>query len=216
MKKNMPRILMVLSGLFLLTLFIFPLWQIILIAPQYPDGVALHIFINKIGGDSPSSLQNINILNHYIGMKYIEPDSIKELQYFPYIIMALSGLAFLAAAINKRSVFLGWAILMIIISILGMYDFYLWEYDYGHNLSDTAPIKVPGASFQPPLIGTKLILNFIAKSLPHIGGYFAMGSIISAIAAWWLQSKTKKDENLIPVDSDTKSNSSLQSFAITY
>jgi hypothetical protein len=70
-----------------------------------------------------------------------------------------------------------------------MYDFYLWEYDYGHNLSDTAPIKIPGASFQPPLFGRKDILNFIAFSLPHIAGYFVGASIALGFSAWWLKKK---------------------------
>ena len=176
----------------------------------------MYIWINKIGGDTPATLQNINILNHYIGMKYIEPDSIKELKYFPYIILAMSFLAFLAAFINKRGLFLAWGILMLILAGLGLYDFYLWEYDYGHNLSDTAPIKVPGASFQPPLIGTKLILNFIAKSLPHTGGYFAMASIALAFVSWWLKSKFKKNEKDIPSADNRPLSGKLQSLSFTY
>ena len=154
----------------------------------------MYIWINKIGGDGPGTLQNVNILNHYVGMKFIEPDAIPELQYFPYIIIGLAVLALLAAAINKKQVYLGWAILFAVLAVAGIYDFYLWEYDYGHNLSPTAPIKIPGASFQPPLFGSKVILNFIAKSFPHTGGYFAGLSALLAVAAWWLKSKMSKNE----------------------
>ena len=77
---------MALAAICLLTLFLFPMWQITLLAPQYPDGVSLHIWINKIGGETPGTLQNVNILNHYVGMKYIEPESIPELTYFPIMI----------------------------------------------------------------------------------------------------------------------------------
>jgi len=185
---------MILAAAALMMLFVFPMWRITLIAPQYPDGVNMYIWINKIGGDSPGTLQNINILNHYVGMKYIEPDAIPELKYFPYIIIALVVLALLAAAINKKQAYLGWAILFAVLAMAGIYDFYLWEYDYGHSLSPTAPIKIPGASFQPPLFGTKVILNFIAKSFPHTGGYFAGLSAILALSAWWLKSKMSKNE----------------------
>lgn len=187
--KQLPRIFMALAALLLLTLFLFPMWRITLIAPQYPDGVTMFIWINKIGGETASTIQNINILNHYVGMKYIEPDSIPELKYFPKIILGMVVLGLAAAAINRRWAFLGWGLLMVILAAAGLYDFYLWEYDYGHNLSDTAPIKIPGASFQPPLIGTKLILNFTAISLPHTAGYFAGLSIVLAFVAGWLQSK---------------------------
>ena len=180
---------MVLAALSLLTLFVFPMWKIVLYAPQYPDGVEMHIYINKIGGNSPGTLQNINILNHYVGMKYIEPDSIPELKYFQYVIMAMIGLGLLMALLNHKTGYLLWTILFVIICVLGMYDFYLWEYDYGHNLSDTAPIKIPGASFQPPLFGRKVIINFTAVSLPHIAGYFVGLSMLLGASAWWFKRK---------------------------
>ncbi len=200
--KKLPRILMILAALGLLTLFLFPMWRITLIAPQYPDGVTMHIWINKIGGETASTIQNINILNHYVGMKYIDQESIPELKYFPYIVIGMVVFGLIAAATNKKGLFLIWGIVMVLLAIAGIYDFYLWEYDYGHNLSDTAPIKVPGASFQPPLIGSKLILNFTAKSYPHISGYIAGLSILLAFSAWWLKSKfNKKHEKIAATDS---------------
>lgn len=182
---------MVIAALSLITLFIWPMWRITLIAPQYPNGVDLYIYINKLGGDSPGTLQNINILNHYIGMKYIEPDSIPELVYFPYIIFAMMGLGLVAAVVNKPWAYLSWAIIFVILAALGIYDFYLWEYDYGHNLSPTAPIKIPGASFQPPLFGKKDIINFTAISLPHTSGVIAGISIVLAGIAWRLKRTSK-------------------------
>lgn len=187
--KNIHRILMALAALCLLALFIFPMWRITLIAPQYPDGVTLHIWINKIGGDSPSTLQNINILNHYIGMKYIEPETIPELKYFQYIVLAMVAIGLLVAATGKREYYLVWAGLLAILCIAGLYDFYLWEYDYGHNLSETAPIKIKDMVYQPPLFGEKYLLNFLAKSYPHIGGYFIGVSLLTSLLAF--KSKTK-------------------------
>lgn len=187
MKEWMPRLLMFLAGLSLMMLFVFPMWRITLIAAQYPEGVTMYIWINKLGGETPSTIQNINILNHYVGMEYIKEESFPELKYFPYIVVAMSLLALVFAWINKRKLFLTWAVVMVVLAAAGIYDFYLWEYAYGHNLSPTAPIKIPGASFQPPLIGTKHILNFVAKSFPHVGGYFAGFSIVLAAAAWKLK-----------------------------
>lgn len=187
--KNLPRFLMLAGVLFLLGLFLLPLWQITLIAPQYPDGVTMYIYINKLGGENPSVIQNINILNHYVGMKYIEPDAIPELKYFPYVIMFMAVLGVVTALINKTPGYWIWAGLMIALAIAGMYDFYLWEYAYGHDLSPKAPIKIPGASFQPPLIGTKQIINFTAISLPHVGGYLAGLSIVLAATAGWVKRK---------------------------
>jgi len=187
--KSLPRYLMILAAILLIFLFLFPIWRITLVAPQYPDGISMFIWINKITGATPGTIQNINILNHYVGMKFIEPDSIPELKYFPFVIGGMALLAIGFAIINKRPLFLAWVILFVILGILGIYDFYLWEYDYGHNLSPTAPIKVPGMTYQPPLFGTKMLLNFKASSYPSWGSLFFALSVIAGFLAFWFHKK---------------------------
>jgi copper chaperone NosL len=183
--KALPRFLMVVAAIMLIFLFLFPIWKITLVAPQYPGGISMYIWINKITGDSPGTLQNINILNHYVGMKFIVPDSIPELKYFPFVIIGMGLLAIVFAIINKKYLFLAWGILFVVLGILGIYDFYLWEYDYGHNLSPTAPIKVPGMAYQPPLFGTKMLLNFKASSYPAWGSVFFILSVILGFLAFF-------------------------------
>ena len=161
---------MVIAALLPLVLFVSPMWRITLEAPQYPKGINMYIWINDITGDEPSTIQNINILNHYVGMQYIEKEMFPELTYFPYVTLAIVGLGLLAVFIKNPNLYLAWVILFVILGALGIYDFYLWLYDYGHNLSDIAPIKVPGQAYQPPLIGSKMLLNFNAISWPYWGG----------------------------------------------
>ncbi len=187
--KSLPRILMFLAVILLASLFIWPMWSITLLAPQYPDGVQMHIYIDKIGGSSPGTLQNVNILNHYIGMKKIEPDSIPELKYMTPIVIFFMVTSLIAALMDRKMIYGIWAGLLLLVFCVGLYDFYLWEYDYGHNLDPNAPMKFDGASFQPPLLGRKEILNFTAISVPHIGGILAGLSLLLAIIAFWLKSK---------------------------
>ena len=62
-----------------------------------------------------------------------------------------------------------------------MIDFYIWEYRYGHDLSDDAPMKLE-ESYQPPLFGTKQLLNITVTSLPERGGYaFSIAAILAAL-----------------------------------
>lgn len=192
--KVLPKLLFFLAAASLLMLFVFPMWSITLIAPQYPDGVTMYIWINKITGSTPGTLQNINILNHYVGMKYIEPDAIPEFKYFPYVIAAMSVLGMALAWTGKKGLWIGWLVLGLILCGAGLYDFYLWEYDYGHNLSPTAPIKIPGMAYQPPLIGNAKLLNFLAKSWPYIGGWFVGLTFVLGGLAVWLKSKSKKKD----------------------
>jgi hypothetical protein len=67
-----------------------------------------------------------------------------------------------------------WAVVYVAVAVAGLVDFWKWEYDYGHNLDMTqAIIKIPGMSYQPPLIGSKQLLNFTASSWPGLGGWAA-------------------------------------------
>jgi copper chaperone NosL len=180
------RVSMLVAGSSLLLIFLFPIWKITLVVPQYPQGIKMFIWVDKIAGDNPATLQNINILNHYIGMKPIEPDSIPELRYIKYILLGISALAFLMVLFNKWQLNLAWIIIFAAALILAFYDFYLWEYDYGHNLNPSAAIRIEGMAFQPPLIGKKQILNFTAISSPHVSSIFICISMLSGTAAVYL------------------------------
>lgn len=190
-KKVATRFLFLIAVLLPASLYFFPIWKITLIAPQYPDGVNMYIHIDKISGDTPATLQNINILNHYIGMKQIVPDEIPEFKYFPYVVAGIIGLGIVALIIGKSWAFFGWSVLFLILACLGVYDFYLWEYDYGHNLHPNAAIQVPGMVYQPPLIGKKYLLNFLAISLPATGGIMMGVSIILGFLSGWLKKKVQ-------------------------
>ena len=177
--------------LMVIVTYFVPLWQIKLEAPQYPEGIGIHIWLDQITGANPHDLDNLNGLNHYIGMKKIIPESIPELKIMPYIIafFILSGL--LVFKLNNRKAVWIWTILFILVMAVGLYDFYLWEYDYGHDLNPKAAIKVPGMSYQPPLVGSKQLLNFVSTSLPSIGGIIIFISILLGFVSLYLDSKKK-------------------------
>lgn len=196
MKKS--KILMIIGPLLLLGLFIFPLWNISLEAPQYPIPLGMNIHINKFSDVHEFDIKNINLMNHYVGMKYI-PESIPEFKLFPIAIGLMVTLGVLIGLFANYKWFLGWFILMSILGIAGMYDFYLWEYDYGHNLDPKAIMnfKNPDGSpmgFQPPLLGTKHILNFIAHSYPRTGAYLMFVGMMMTLAAFFMGKKEDKKQ----------------------
>jgi len=178
---------MFIAALLPLGLFLFPLWKITLEAPQYPTPLGMYIHINDFSDVNPFDIKNINLMNHYVGMKYI-PDAIPEFKIFPAGILIMTLLGLIIAFKGNYKWFLYWFILMIVLSTAGLYDFYLWEHDYGHDLDPKAIMKFtnPDGSvmgFQPPLFGTKHILNFTAHSYPRLGSLFlGLGIAISFIA----------------------------------
>lgn len=174
------RIITVVAAVALVAVYLFPIWQISLEAPQYPEGLGMEIWVNTVTGENPNDLQNINGLNHYIGMEKIDPDTIPELVYMPWLVGIIMLLGLAAAALNRRWALYTWAFLFLSLAIAGMVDFYIWGYEYGHNLDPSAPIKVPGMAYQPPLIGTKQMLNITAHSWPALGGLVMILSCMTA------------------------------------
>lgn len=174
--KTGVRILLALCGLALILAIFVPLWRIDLVAPQYPEGLMLLIYPSKLGGN----VDIINGLNHYIGMKTLHTEDFIEFTLLPYII-GFFALFFIVAAIaaNRKILYLLF-ILFVSFGILAMYDFWRWEYNYGHNLNPDAAIIVPGMAYQPPLIGFKQLLNFGAYSMPDMGGWIfvAVGAVL--------------------------------------
>ena len=187
--KPVSRIVIGISALLMISAYYVPLWQILMWAPQYPEGLEMKIWINTISGD----VRIISALNHYIGMKHIEVAMFPEFGYMIYIVGFIIGLGVLTALINKR--FMLWIYLGSIVSagVGALVDFYLWGYDYGHNLDPKAPIVVPGMAYQPPLIGTKQLLNFTAFSGPDTGGWIFLisGLLVAGMLAFEIFS-TKK------------------------
>ena len=176
-------------------MFVWPIWRIDLTAPQYPEGLGMQIRINTIAGLTPYDLDRINNLNHYIGMKAIQPEAIPELAVMPWLVGGLIVLGLLVAALGRRSMLYAWTTAFATVAIAGVADFWRWSYDYGHNLDfENAIIKVPGMSYQPPLIGTKQLLNFTATSWPALGGWFAflaMALAVTAVVLTWRSSSAR-------------------------
>lgn len=188
--NKVSKVSILILSLSLLIVYFVPIWRINLEAPQYPEGLGMQIWVNRLEGD----ISTINGLNHYIGMKFIEETSIPELKYMPFILAAIIALGIIVFISKSKKLLYTWAFLLLAMCVIGGVDFYLWEYDYGHNLDPHAPIKIPGMSYQPPLFGSKELLNFNAHSYPHIGGWIIISVSIIVVALCLFSLKTFRDD----------------------
>jgi copper chaperone NosL len=180
---RLSRILTASAAILLIGLYFLPIWKVELQAPQYPEGLGMYIGISDIHGFGEFDLDKINNLNHYIGMQEIDPASIPELRFLPWVLGALVALGLIVATLGRRRLLHVWLAVLVLAAVAGLADFYRWGHDYGHNLADTAIIKVPGMAYQPPVIGTKQLLNFTAASWPASGGLLAGMAFLVAVAA---------------------------------
>ncbi len=187
--------LLILSGILLFAVLFVPMWRIDLDAPQYPEGLRLLIYPDKLGGN----VDIINGLNHYIGMKTMHTEDFIEFKVLPYII-SFFALFFIATGITrKRKMLYTLFTMFVIFGIIAMVDFWKWEYDYGHNLDPGAAIIVPGMAYQPPLIGFKQLLNFGAYSIPDIGGWLFIAAGVLALLSIVLDRRMVKKESKLKV-----------------
>lgn len=159
-------------------------------APQYPEGLEMKIWIDNITGD----VKIISALNHYIGMRHIEVSMFPEFQYMIYILAFVVAFGLITALSNRRIMAYLYAGILIACGVAALVDFYLWGYEYGHNLDPNAAIIVPGMAYQPPVIGTKQLLNFTAFSGPDTGGWIFLFSGVLAIGGvvWDVYQQRKK------------------------
>lgn len=180
MKK--ASVLMIVGAALLLALFYYPLWSISLKAPQYPVPLGMNIHIDGLQDVREFDIQNIDGLNHYIGMKLIpKPDEMWEFSVFPKVIAGMSILGIFVGILGflgkvKPKLFLAWLVLMSVLGILGMYDFNSWLLDYGSDLDPNAIMSYVDAQgnpmvYKPPLWGHTKLLNFDAYSFPGTGAY---------------------------------------------
>ena len=201
MKKS--ALLMIIGALLLLGLFKFPLWNIMLGAPQYPEPLGMDIYIDGIQGMNEFDIQNIDGLNHYIGMKIIpKPEDMWEFSVFPIVIGSMVVLGFIIGLLGlfgKVSYhwFLGWLIVMTVLGTLGMYDFNAWMIDYGTHLDPNAIMKLQNLdgtpmSYKPPLLGHQKLLNFDAYSYPRLGGYLMGLGMLLTLIAYFVGKRSKK------------------------
>lgn len=185
--RNSTALLILAAILLSISIFV-PIWRIDLDAPQYPEGLRLLIYADKLGG----SVDIINGLNHYIGMKTLHTEDFIEFTILPYLIGLFALFSLIAAFFARKHFFYLLFVSFILFGIVAMVDFWRWEYNYGHNLDPNAAIIVPGMAYQPPLIGFKQLLNFGAYSVPAIGGWFFIVSGLLMLGVFVIEKKLLK------------------------
>jgi copper chaperone NosL len=164
--------LVALGALLLLLSFRFPYWNVKLRAPQYPDGLHLSVYMDRVEGD----VQEVNLLNHYIGMGKLDEAADFERQFAWYGLFALSLGAFFLIPAGKKLRKLSYLPPFLFLGgFIG--DFFYWLYRFGHDLSPDAPVRIK--PFTPTFVGPGKIGQFTTMAMFGSGFWIAVaGSLI--------------------------------------
>jgi hypothetical protein len=182
-----PRLLILAAAVLLVVSYTLPLWNLTMFAPQYPEGLRLDIYSHTmVGGRGGQDVKEINVLNHYIGMRDLAVEDFTEFKWMPFVLGALALLFLRAAVLGKVAALVDVLVLFAYFGAFSLWSFGYKLYRYGHDLAPTAAVKVPG--FTPPVFGYRQIANFEVYSYPQAGTYvMAAVMVLLAVAfvlAW--------------------------------
>lgn len=159
-----PSRLLMVSALLILVSLLLPYWVLRLQAPQYPDGLTVTSYVNRLQGD----VGELEGLNHYVGLGSFEDAAVLERSIAVVAIVGLAALLLAALFIHSR-----WVLVLtlpaLFFPIVFLVDLQYWLYDFGHNLDPLAPLAAAVGEFTPPIFGPAEIAQFDTLALPGIG-----------------------------------------------
>ena len=147
-----------------------PLWGMTLVSVQYPEGLRMVVYPQRIVGD----ITEINLLNHYIGMAEISSEYFAELRVIPAL-FGLIAIAALTGALVRRV----WLTAAPLAAMAGAAAYGFWSmrtrlHQFGHELDPAAAIDI--APFTPPMLGEHTLAQFATYS------YFSWGTFLPVLA----------------------------------
>jgi copper chaperone NosL len=189
-----PRGLLFVAALLLVPAYLAPLWKLTMFAPQYPDGLRLSIYSYRLeGGNGGQDVKEINVLNHYIGMRDLVVADFTEFKWMPFVVGALALLFLRCAVLGNVSTVVDVFVMYVYFGLFSLWSFAYKLYNYGHSLAPTAAVKVP--AFMPPLFGHKKLANFDVYSYPGIASYtLAAAALLLAITAYLAWREAREGE----------------------
>jgi hypothetical protein len=185
----LPHLFLLAAAVLLIVSIFLPYWEMTLQAPQYPEGLQVRAYLNELGPEQ--QVQEINGLNHYIGMAKLDKAAQLEREVSIVLIVVLAAL--LAAGVFIHN---WWAALLalpaVVFPIFFLADLQFWLYYYGHNLDPSAPLSGAIEPFTPPVLGPGKIGQFKTIAYPGAGLILATVSAGLVLIGLWLHRRAYK------------------------
>jgi hypothetical protein len=193
-----PRLLLTVAAPLVLVVNLLPLWNLTMFAPQYPNGLRLDIYSHTLApGHKGEDIQEINLLNHYIGMRDLAMEDFTEFKWMPFVLGGLALLFLRAVVLGTVKELVDATVLFVYFGAFSGWTFADKLYRYGHELAPTAAVKVP--PFTPPILGFQQIANFEVYSYPKAGSYVMVGVVLllaGALGLAWRQRESMVEPRL--------------------
>ncbi len=180
-RYRLPVALFIGAAVLLVTSIFLPYWLLNLQAPQFPEGLDISAYVNRLEGD----VVELEGLNHYVGLGSFDDGAVFERSISVAAIVVLAGLLAASLAIHSR-----WVVLFtapaILFPLIFIGDLQWWLWRYGHNLDSSAPFADAVGEFTPPIFGPAEIAQFDTLALPGPGLILAIvAAVITGIGLWF-------------------------------
>lgn len=181
LREGWLQFVMLAAGATLLIGSIFlPYWNIVLRAPQYPKGLSVDAYVNRL--EDMRSVREVDGLNHYIGMIKLTDAAKIERAISVYAIVLIAILAVISTLLP------GWwrtlaRLPMALFPVVFALNLFGWLYYAGHSLDPTAALSSSIKEFTPRIFGEGVIGQFKTEAAFQAGFWLAAGAMVLAIVA---------------------------------
>jgi len=187
MRYLWPTLCLTVAAILIIISIFTPYWRLRLEAPQYPKGLTVYAYVNHLEGD----VQEIDGLNHYIGMRPLNEAAQLEKSISIFAISALALLVLAAIFIHSP-----WAALLslpaILIPPVFLADLYFWLSNFGQNLDPNAALSNAVKPFTPTILGEGVIGQFRTVAYADTGLLLAAAASILILVGLYLQRRAYK------------------------
>jgi hypothetical protein len=183
----LPTLLFAAAAILLIISIFLPYWEMDLHAPQYPKGLHVTAYVNRLTGD----VFEIDGLNHYIGMRPLDEAAQFEKSVSVIGIVSVSLLILAAIFVHSK-----WVVLLtlpaILMPVLFLADLQWWLAKFGTDLDPAAPLSSAIEPFVPSVLGRGVIAQFETVAVPGLGLYLAMLASIFVVVGLYFHRKAYK------------------------
>lgn len=165
--------------------FALPVWESNIVAPQYPNGLGVRVYVDRVEGDT----FEVNLLNHYVGMRHVEDMATIERSLAIYLLV-LAGCAAVFSLTLERPVWRMLFALPLLLFPVGMFvDLLGWLYYSGHALDPTSALSMTVKPFMPKLVGYQKVANFHVWSSLGWGAWLQIAASAVLARSLWKRSE---------------------------
>lgn len=186
-RYRLPTVLFGVAAILLIISIFLPYWEMELSAPQYPRGLHITAYVNRLTGD----VFEVDGLNHYIGMRPLDEAAQVEKSISIMGIASVSLLILAAIFVHTK-----WVVLLalpsVLMPILFLVDLQWWLRKFGTELDPAAPLSSAIEPFVPMVLGSGKIAQFETVAMPGIGLYLALLASILVIVGLYFHRKAYK------------------------